>query len=66
MQQQRSSYLHNNEQVTHKLPIFLVPLSALNLLHNYSNWPTWNLNAAQWSEKFRNDASTYWSKNHFP
>jgi len=29
-------------------------------------WPTWSLNAAQWSKQFHNDASTYWSKNHFP
>jgi len=35
MQQQRSSELHNSEQqVTQQLSIFLVPLSALNLLYN--------------------------------
>jgi len=35
MKQQRSSLSHNNEQqVTQQLPIFLVPLSALNLLYN--------------------------------
>jgi len=37
-------------------------------LHSTSfitNCPTWSLNAARWSKKFRNDASTYWSENHF-
>jgi len=34
MMQQRSSLLHNNEQVTYQLSIFFVPPSALNLPYN--------------------------------
>jgi len=60
-------FKHNNErQVAQQLSIFLFHLltaTAVNLLNN--KWPTWSLNAAQWSKKYH-AASTYWSRKSFP
>jgi len=50
----------------HSSPYLLFRYLHLHSTSGITNWPTWSLNAARWSKKFHDHASTYWRKKSFP